>query len=139
MSDDGYKMKWYEKLIFPDPDWTATYLSDFIGSLSQSSSFSWAIAYRGLIYNILTGNSLAKPVISIPALTIMGHTWFSGATFNLKSFLDTYVPNLLSYVKTAINILVTTVFLNSLTTAILGFFGLKLYDGVRGEDVGEGE
>lgn len=141
MTEEKYKMKWYEKILFPDPEWTAEYLDNFVGSLSNSSAFEWAIGFRGLIYDILVGSSSSSrdAVLSMPQLIIMGHTFFSGGTFNLSQFLRSQFPQLLGHVKTATSILITMAFLNSIVGAILGFFGLKLYNGVNGDDVGESD
>lgn len=137
VTEDKHKMNWFEKLIFPDPDWTAAYLSDFVGTLSQNNAASWVFGFRALIYNWLTG-SFPDATLTIPNLYILGHSFFDGSTFNLTAFLkQTQFRVLYNSMRTITSILITTAFINSLYGAVTGFFNLRLWSGVNGEDLGD--
>lgn len=137
-TEDKHKMNWFEKLIFPDPEWVSSYLSSFVGTLNQNNTASWVFAFRGLIYNFLSGD-FGDFELTIPPLKVLNHTFFDGSTFNFTALImrTSTLRSLRVYLRLAINILLTTVFLNSVVTAVLGFFNLKLFSGVIGDDVAE--
>lgn len=144
----SWLLRLLQSLFLPDPDQMADIFNSFLGDPSVGGS-SVVIGMREILYNhMLDHDSTEQAVLSMPAIDIpLGNNQtahiFNGYEFNLTEFYNgpfqhsSPFRTLTRGVQFVISALMFSAFFQSIWSMVSHIFGLHLWQGVNGEDIGD--